>query len=278
MLEVLVKVHEVWLETLMSAMMSQKNKMALYEFSAIFFRHFQWIENYLIERKIEYNYNRDSIPIKVENLSVILSDIIRRLNEIDLLLVNCKDENLKSRISTDINYISYSLKKFEDEDVKSSFDMNLKYKDIELDKEATDSLVLFLFEESYKEYELILVYNYLKAHCNDSFLIRIFEIMIEESFFHLRSFGEMMAEMGILGVPRVVHPSLYQVEDIKQFLLDGIEEEVMAKEECLKLSEAVANKSLELAKFFDFINHQENYHIELMKEAVNYYSKKVENV
>jgi glutamyl-tRNA reductase len=100
--------------------------------------------------------------------------------------------------------------------------------------------------------------------------------LIEESFFHLRSFGEMMAEMGILGVPRVIHESLYKVEDIKQFLLDGIEEEVMAKEECLKLSQAVAKNSDELAKFFDFINYQENYHIDLMKEAVEYFTAKVE--
>ena len=279
MRELLIKIHEVWLETIMGAMMSKEtqNKITLYDFSGILFRHFQWVENSLIESKIDYDYNRGTIPIKVDKLSVLLGDIIRRLNEIELLLVECEDEALKNRIKTDINYITYKLQLLKDENVQSAFDMNRSYQNIELDKEATDALILFLFEESYKEYELIMIYNYLKAHCSDSFLIRIFDILIEESFFHLRSFGEMMAEMGILGVPRVIHPSLYKVEDIKQFLLDGIEEEVMAKEECLKLSSAVASKSQELAKFFDFINYQENYHIKLMEEAVEHYNKKEKN-
>jgi len=276
MRELLVKIHEVWLESLMGAMMSKttQNKRLLYEFSDILFRHFQWIENGLIKDGIDYDYNRDTVAIKVDKLSVLVLDIVRRLNEIELLLVECEDKALRERIKTDLEYMVYRLKLLKDEDVKSSFDMNRVYQDIELDKEATDALTLFLFEESYKEYELIMIYNYLKAHCSDSFLIRIFDILIQESFFHLRSFGEMMAEMGILGVPRVIHPSLYKVDDIKQFLLDGIEEEIMAKEECLKLSEAVSSKSKELAKFFDFINYQENYHIELMKEAVEHYSKK----
>jgi glutamyl-tRNA reductase len=80
--------------------------------------------------------------------------------------------------------------------------------------------------------------------------------------------------MGILGVPRVIHQSLYKVSDIEQFLLDGIEEEIAAKEQCKELSDAVASKSDELAKFFDFINYQENYHIELMREAVEHFRKK----
>ena len=277
MKNLLVKVHEAWLESLMVAMMSRdgESKLALYEFSSIIFRHFQWIENHLIKSGIDYDYNREIIPIKVEKLSVIIGDLVRRLSEIELLLVELDDEALKSRVERDLNYITFKLKNLPDEEI-TAFNVNRKYKNIELDKDATDSLTLFLFEESYKEYELIMIYNYLKAHSDDTFLNRVFGILIEESFFHLRSFGEMMAEMGILGVPRVIHESLYKVEDIKQFLLDGIEEEVMAKEECLKLSQAVAKNSDELAKFFDFINYQENYHIDLMKEAVEYFTAKVE--
>jgi rubrerythrin len=40
----------------------------------------------------------------------------------------------------------------------------------------------------------------------------------------------------------------------------------MAKEECIKLATAV--KDEELSKFFEFINYQENYHIELMQKAI----------
>ena len=271
----LVKTHEAWLTTLMAAFMSSEteNKRILTEFSDILWRHFTWIENDLIKEGIDYDYNRDNIPIKVDRLSVIVADIIRRMNELELLLVRCGDEALKNRIATDLSYMKYALGKLEDERVHA-FDMNRSYRDIELDEEATGALTLFLFEESYKEYELIMIYNYLKAHSDDAFLNRIFQILIDESFFHLRSFGEMMAEMGLLGVPRVIHESLYKVTDIERFLLDGIDEEIAAKEQCRELSDAVASKSEELAKFFDFINYQENYHIELMREAVAHYRKR----
>jgi len=272
MKNLLIKTHEAWLATLMAAFMSKttENKRILTEFSDILWRHFTWIENDLINQKVEYDYNRENIPVKVDRLSVMIGDIVRRMNDLELLLVHCDDAALKFRIETDLRYMRYALGKLEDEEV-TAFDMHRTYRDIELDKEATDALTLFLFEESYKEYELIMIYNYLKAHSDDAFLNRIFQILIDESFFHLRSFGEMMAEMGILGVPRVIHESLYKVTDIEKFLLDGIDEEIAAKEQCKELSDAVAAKSEELAGFFDFINYQENYHIELMRDAVAHY-------
>jgi rubrerythrin len=71
---------------------------------------------------------------------------------------------------------------------------------------------------------------------------------------------------------------LYEIEDVTQFLKDGIDEELAAKEECKRLAEAVAKDSPELEKFFDFINHQENYHIALMEDALAYYEKRSGNV
>ncbi len=273
----LIKTHELWLITLMASFMSKEseNKRILNDFSDIIFRHFTWIEHYCIKHNIEYDYDREPIPIKVEKLLIITQNIITRINEIELLLTTLLDEELSFRIKSDLEYIKLTLAELKDEEV-SAFNAQRKYKDYNLTQEATDALTLFLFEESYKEYELILIYNYLKAHSNDAFLIRIFQILIDESFFHFKSFGEMMAQMGILGVPRVVHKSLYQVVDMEEFLKEGIEEEIAAKQQCLDLSNAVAKESPELAKFFDFINNQENYHIDLMKEALEYYKEKNE--
>jgi rubrerythrin len=118
-----------------------------------------------------------------------------------------------------------------------------------------------------------MIYNYLKANSNDVFLNRIFSILIDESFFHFKKFAQMMADMGILAIPRIVKEELYKVKDISKFLKDGINEEINAKEECRLLSEAVSKDSDELAKFFDLINNQENYHISLMQEALKYYAK-----
>lgn len=272
--KILIAIHEIWLETLMAAFMSkeQASKQKLFDFSDIFFRHFTWVENGLIKQNINYDYNRNTIPIKVDNLQIIIGDIIRRLNTLELSLVDCEDKALSQRIETDIKYMKFTLSQIDDEKV-SSFDMGRVLDGIPLSEEATDALTLFLFEESYKEYELIMIYNYLKAHSSEQNLIRIFQILIDESFYHLKQFGQMMSGMGILGVPRIIAKELYQVENIAQFLENGINEELNAKEECKKLSSAVASENATLSKFFDFINYQENYHIELMKEALSQYKK-----
>ncbi len=269
----LIKTHEVWLETIMAAFMSQTdNRQVLYEFSDILWRHFTWLEHEIIRQGEAYDYDRDPIPVKVTHLREILVDINTRLSDIDLQLIGCPDKILAQRIATDIAYIQGVIMHMKDETVEA-FNVSRTLNGVSLTQEATDALTLFLFEESYKEYELIMIYNYLKAHSDDAFLNRIFQILIDESFFHLRSFGQMMADMGILGVPRVIHKSLYQVESVEQFLHDGIEEEIAAKQQCLDLSNAVAKESKELAAFFDFINFQEDYHVSLMREALDHYAK-----
>jgi len=269
----MIKTHEAWLEVLMAGFMSKtQNKQVLFDFSDILFRHFTWLENELIVLDESYSYDRDPIPIKVERLSDLLNNIIVRLNEIDLQLLSSPDKELAGRIASDLHYMRDVIHNMDDEDI-TAFNMERKFPGIELTQEATDALTLFLFEESYKEYELIMIYNYLKAHSDDAYMNRIFQILIDESFFHLKSFGDMMAKMGLLAVPRIVMKELYQVDDVVQFLKDGINEELAAKEECKKLSEAVAKDSQELAKFFDFINYQENYHIALMEDALKYYTK-----
>ena len=223
---VMIKTHEAWLATLMAAFMSRtENKQVLFDFSDILFRHFTWLENELIELGESYSYDRDSIPIKVEKLSVMLENIIVRLNEIDLQLMSSPDKNLDARISEDIKYMKSVLSKMNDEHI-TAFNMDRKFPGINLTEEATDALTLFLFEETYKEYELIMIYNYLKAHSKDAYLNRIFQILIDESFFHLKSFGDMGSKMGILAVPRIIMKELYQVQDVVQFLKDGIDEEL----------------------------------------------------
>ena len=267
-----ISMHEAWLATLMAGFMSKTtSKQKLFDFSDILFRHFTWIEEEMVVAKEGYDYNREAVPIKVEKLSVILHNIIQRLNQIDLQLAVVSPD-LSHRITHDIKYITGVLVQLPDEEV-TAFNTLRKLDDIELSSEATDALTLFLFEESYKEYELIMIYNYLKAHSSDAYINRIFQILVDESFFHLKSFGDMMAKMGILGVPRTIFKEMYQVEDIEAFFLAGIDEELAAKEECRKLSEAVGSNSPQLAQFFDFINNQENYHISLMKDALAHWEK-----
>jgi trans-2-enoyl-CoA reductase len=78
----------------------------------------------------------------------------------------------------------------------------------------------------------------------------------------------MMSKMGLLALPRVLSKRVYQFDDLEKFLIDGIEEEENAKELCVQLANDINNESL--SPFFNFINYQESYHIELMKKALNF--------
>jgi len=268
------EVHELFLATQFTGFMSQtKSRQDLYEFANIFFKHFTWLENDFIKNSIEYSYSVNQVPIKVEKLSYMINNIIQRIDSIEKKLYSCKDEHITFRMKSDFEYIKLALANMKDEDTSNAFDTKREYPNVTLTDEAKDALTIFLFEESYKEYELIMVYNYSKANSNDAFLNRIFQILIDESFFHLRSFGQMMADMGILGVPRSLMEEIYKFDDLKQFLKDGIEEEIGAKEECKKLAEAVSSSSDYFASFFTFINNQENYHIALMEEALEHIDK-----
>ena len=269
------EIHELWLATQFTGFMSKtSSRQELYEFSNIFFKHLTWIENDFTKQNISYTYDINQIPIKVTHISVMINDLIRRIGLVEDNLNSCKDKHITFRVQSDLDYIKSVLKQLPQERVESAFDSNREYPNLELTTTARDALTVFLFEEIYKEYELILVYNYSKANSNDAFLNRIFQILIDESFFHLRSFGQMMTDMGILSVPRSLMEEIYKFDSLEQFLKDGIEEEKGAKEECKKLAQSVSDSSEHFASFFMFINNQENYHIALMEEALAYINNK----
>lgn len=148
----------------------------------------------------------------------------------------------------------------------TAFNMRRKWLDKNLSQEQIDALTLFLFEESYKEYELILVYAFMQARTKNITQFDVFQDLIDESHFHLKSFGNMMAKLGILALPRELHEMTYVIKDLEQFVVDGIAEEEAAKVMCKELSDAI--KDEELSRFFNFINYQESYHIELMKRLL----------
>ena len=269
------EIHEVWLATQFTGFMTKReSRQELYEFSNILFKHLTWLENDFIKNGIDYSYDIKQVPIRVTELSHMLNNIIVRLETIESMLNRCNDEHIVFRMQSDIEYIKSALQKIPDESVEECFSAKKLYPNVPLTDKARDALTIFLFEESYKEYELIMVYNYSKANSDDAFLNRIFQILVDESFFHLRSFGEMMAEMGILGVPRSLMEEIYKFDDLKEFLKNGILEEIGAKEECKKLADAVSQSSEHFASFFTFINNQENYHIALMEEALAYINNK----
>jgi len=263
-----VSVHETWLRLLFSSFAVNDREWAekLYDYSEIIYRHLRFIETIYTLKNIEYSYERPAIELNFKTEGEAAQFCDEALERVQMQLSDNGDP-LAKRMLNDLGFIRSTLKcEFERSEKVTAFDKSLTLDEIELEKSSLDALVLFLFEESYKEYELIVIYSYAQTIVEDKRLSEIFQILIDESKFHLKSFARMMAKMGILAVPRMVTQEIYKFESLKKFLEDGIEEEKGAKEQCRALAEAVDNE--ELQNFFNFINFQEDYHITLMQEAL----------
>ncbi|MGB5966392.1 MAG: iron-binding protein [Sulfurimonadaceae bacterium] len=261
--------HELWLDILFAsfAINDREIKDRLYDFSMIAFRHLKWIGESVLESGGDYNYDRVKVLHKHKCTFDIFSYLIE---EVRTVQQEYSDSTLISRIATDDNYLVEYLTSLladsKNNQKLTAFDMHRTLPNKTLDVVQTDSLTIFLFEESYKEYELILVYAYMQARTQELLHFNVFQDLIDESHFHLKSFGNMMAQMGILALPRELHELTYKVTDIEKFIVNGIKEEENAKKECRALAEAV--NDTELSQFFDFINYQENYHIALMEKLL----------
>ena len=261
--------HELWLSITFAsfAINNEEIKSRLYDFSQIAFRHMKWLGSDILEAGDDYNYDREMTLLKKDRVFDIINPLVDEIIEIQKVYPKTiLGERLKTDDSYLLEYLSQILKKESNNQLVTAFDMRRKWLDKELEQEQIDALTLFLFEESYKEYELILIYAYMQARTKNSLHFNVFQDLIDESHFHLKSFGNMMSKLGILALPRELHEMTYIVKDLDKFVVDGIAEEEAAKVMCKELSDSI--KDEELSKFFDFVNYQESYHIELMKKLL----------
>jgi hypothetical protein len=262
--------HQLWLRlTMMSFSITNPTlKSRLYEFSQIEFRHLKWVAESLIAANIPYDYERNAeFGIEGSTFFELLGTAIDEIKTIHLMY---GDSELYQRMRHDEIYLIQTLESYLKDlslnENLSAFNRTRCWPDALLSPEQSDALTLFLFEESYKEYELIMIYFYCQVRAVSAMQYGCFQDLIDESHFHLRSFGEMMAKMGILALPRVLHPLTYKINDMEKFLLGGIDEENNAKEECVRLSALISDEKL--SAFFEFVNHQESYHICIMKKLL----------
>ncbi len=262
--------HELWLAVLFGSFSIAEEEIAdiLYDFAMIEYRHLNWLGGALAQEGAAFDYNKGDIDYKAESTHALFAKLIVQIEQMKGAYED-RQEEMFARFVTDENYFVQKLKRLIEHSPDTpitAFDKNRKLKFYELDQQQTDALTLFLFEESYKEYELILVYTYSNFFTDSKLLSNIFIDLIYESHYHLKSFARMMSNMGILSMPRTIMEQVYKFDDLEQFLIDGIKEEEGAKEECVRLAKMVDHE--ELSNFFFFINNQEDYHIALMRKAL----------
>jgi len=263
------KKHELWLHILFAsfAINDEAIKSKLYDFSQIAFRHMKWLGSDLLASENNYNYDREMQLLKRENVFHVVDALKAEVEAMqDIYPQSPFGERAKTDDTYLLEYLHQVLENKANNQELTAFNMQRVWTEAKLDAIQTDALTLFLFEESYKEYELILVYAYMQARTDITLHFDVFQDLIDESHFHLKSFGNMMAKLGILALPRELHEMTYKIKDLEKFVKDGIAEEEAAKEMCKELSEAINEPKL--SKFFDFINYQESYHIELMQKLL----------
>ncbi|MDD5202713.1 MAG: iron-binding protein, partial [Sulfurimonas sp.] len=209
------KKHELWLHIIFAsfAINDEEIKSRLYEFSLIAFRHMKWLGADILRDGDDYNYDRDIKLYKRQSVFEVLRALMGEVNNTSALY---PQSVLGKRMLTDdaylLEYISQILQNEINDKEVTAFNMQRKWLDKNLAQEQIDALTMFLFEESYKEYELILVYAYMQARTDKVLEFSIFEDLIHESHFHLKSFGNMMAKMGILALPRELHAMTYVIK------------------------------------------------------------------
>ncbi len=253
-----------------SVMVKEEAAKKLLEDIAIFkYRHMVWAMADAVKAGIDFNMDFKTNEIKK----------IEVQSEEDLLevLINDLEENLRSyeeiktlstnRFKNDDEYFLSRLKKLDLEGKISAFNQSKKLPGINLEEKSKAALVFFLMEETFKEYELITIYSYLKVHSDEVDANSAFTDLAYDSIYHLRRFAQLAGQMGILTLPRPIPTEKYQNIGIVEFLKENIEEEMDAEKQCLILAEKIGNE--ELSNFLLFISRQELYHAELLQRALD---------
>ncbi len=258
----LKKKHTLWLEILFGAFSLPKGEAydILLDFGMIEYRHLKWIAKEIVRSGEDFLWEREEVKIEHKRSDELFSYLKEKLSSMEY-----PKGALFDRIRSDEAYMVYKLNNLAKDSIPiTAFSKSLEYEGLE--PSSKKALIQFLFEEIYKEYELILTYTYSQLHTKSAKLGLIFEDLIYESIYHLKSFADLAAKLGILFVPREVMKEVYRFDDLKKFLKDGIKEEMAAKEQCKALSSAIQDEDLK--RFFTFIDNQEEYHIHLMQEAL----------
>jgi rubrerythrin len=265
-----------YLSLLYASFMHPDRKIAeIYEdFGLIEYKHMMWAMNDMVRNNVEFDMDIDSLrDLKVTSTKELREKIISRIEEsIKCEKANGIDETTIARFKNDEEYLLSLLKNMDDNEKITAFDEHKTLKNIEISPAQADAFNFFLIGETFKEYELITIYSYLKAHVSDNVeAVNCFADLASDSIYHLKRFAKYGAELGTLNFIRSIDKEKYKDIEIIRFLKENIEEEQNAEKECLVLAEKIGNE--DLSNFLLFISRQEVYHAELLSRALSHLKK-----
>ena len=253
-----------------SVMVNEQYAKKLLEDIAVFkYRHMVWAMADAAREGIKFDmdFKEEEIrKIQVNRSEDLLDELINDLEQNLLSYETIKSPSVE-RFKNDDEYFLTQLKRLDLEGEIKAFNQSKELPGVDLEDDAKAALVFFLMEETFKEYELITIYSYLKVHSNAVDANSAFTDLAYDSIYHLRRFAELASQMGVLTLPRPIPHEKYQNIGIVEFLKENIEEEMDAEKQCLILAEKIGNK--DLSDFLLFISRQEVYHAELLQRALD---------
>ena len=244
------------------------------DFGLIEYKHMMWAMNDMVKNGVEFDMDIDSLrDLKSDNTNELIAKLITQIeNSLENKNTNGVDEETLKRFKSDEEYMLSVLKTLNDDTKITAFDEHKTLKNIEITPKQADAFNFFLIGETFKEYELITIYSYLKAHINDNVeAVNCFADLASDSIYHLKRFAKYAAELGTLSFVRSIDKEKYINVEIVKFLKENIEEEIGAEKECLILAEQIGNE--DLSNFLLFISRQEVYHAELLDRALSHLKK-----
>ncbi len=269
--KIIKKEHESFIKFIYASIMVKEAdvKHKLNDIALFKYRHMIWAMQDAVKEGVKFNMDFDYeeiLKIKVNTEDELIEVLKEDLNQ-NIALYEGVDNPTINRFRSDDKFFLEEMNFFDVEGEITAFNENKTLKGIDLDETSKSALVFFLMEETFKEYELITIYSFLKVHSNIAIANSAFTDLAYDSIYHLKRFASLAAEMGILTLPRQIPHDKYENIGIVEFLKENIEEELDAEKQCLILAEKIGDKYLK--DFLLFISRQEVYHGELLQRALN---------
>jgi len=263
--------HESFIKFIYASVMVKEDdvRRKLEDIARFKYRHMVWAMTDAKNKDVHFNMDFDEkeiAKIKVKREEDLIEVLMDDLNN-NLALYEGIDNPTVNRLRSDDSYFIEELKRLDVEGEITAFDERKELPGVELEEDAKSALVFFLMEETFKEYELITIYSYLKVFSTNHIANSAFTDLAYDSIYHLKRFAELASKMGVLTLPRVIPHEKYENIGVVEFLKENIEEEMDAEKQCLILAEKIGNK--ELSDFLLFISRQEVYHGELLQRALD---------
>ena len=269
--QIIQKEHESFIKFIYASIMVKEadvrhklNDIALFKY-----RHMVWAMQDAVNKEVSFNMDFDEkeiAKIKVKAEDELIEILKEDLNQ-NIALYEGIDNPTINRFRSDDQFFLKELNMLDVEGEITAFDENKELPGIELDENSKSALVFFLMEETFKEYELITIYSYLKVHSNIAIANSAFTDLAYDSIYHLKRFADLASKMGVLTLPRPIPHDKYENIGVIEFLKENIEEELDAEKQCLILAEKIGDEYLK--EFLLFISRQEVYHGELLQRALD---------